>query len=524
METEIVIRLSPSDFPSSIGVRSATHQDVFGEFSPLSLSTSYAIDFLNFESPLTWESINALQDDDRSIGLAMGFLAHIHETRHFHDYFSTPAGICLFMQQIQKLREFYDVGEQLERRNIRWKLPLKDWVKRADCPSIVKEFYRKQRHLNDRRRIFVGRGPVAQTAALDTRSWLEVVVADVDSKVALTPRNLEQHLITDDKVVDKQNITFWHPLGLEALIEGNAQALQRSFLEGLDNKSLAAGMRERMTSMIMLDTHEGDADRLAMPYDLTDTVLTRHFDCAFDRNLICALADNALMQAMLFEQPHPQRPKEISIFESQPSIRFIEQLKAMKRVPPPNAEWPDAGFTTEAEACLAQFEMFAGEFPEIMHDKKIHPTHYIERFVAHEIITPLLKHRKAHGNSTFRSIGDYHVTWGTLPAVPVTVAGGDKLRVARYLEPYQELFLRNWACYLMWASIADQVLDDRAVIFCPRANKQYPAINRVQYRNPENCDEPVEQLLCHSWVLGDWEYLPKCEFKHKIYGMGFERP
>jgi hypothetical protein len=125
---------------------------------------------------------------------------------------------------------------------------------------------------------------------------------------------------------EQGRIVQWVPLGLAVLVEGNAQALQRSFLSSVVSKGMDQALEFVQTVSEPIDADSDPFDvtsGLVAPYRVTDLVLSKYLKThhealtKFPREWIMRLTDLALMMS------------SIDVFSTNPGftwrhVRFVD--------------------------------------------------------------------------------------------------------------------------------------------------------------------------------------------------------
>lgn len=209
------------------------------EFSRLHLSSQMHTDALGFFCHRE-AAVGLTPDASRSIDIdriladnptrelrakaALEWMAYIHEMRHLHDVFGTVGGMNIFFLWTSLARQFANVVDELQKTSQQWQLPLTRWLRLKNCPSIVREFVHRAEVLGDTLYFYIGK---------------------------VEPRGIfEQNFRTDEiyRYFEHPRLSFrcpyyayrwrygnndrhsWVPIGLEALAEGSAHAIQRTIL------------------------------------------------------------------------------------------------------------------------------------------------------------------------------------------------------------------------------------------------------------------------------------------------------
>lgn len=522
------IHVTPCHFGSVTNLEET--ENIFGEFSPVSCSARTSFDTGALGS---YQSVEQLGVGGDPVGSALRFCSFLHEARHLHDCFGTQAGISLFSLRIEKLRMFWDLAAEFAGSKTPWQLPVTDWASNSSCPGRLKQYIRKQRFLSAYEGAFLGRGVIGNTRGRSSpRPWVELRIHKLGMSVPVCPMNLRMlGLTTNDEIVSVPEggiSSHWFLLGFEALIEGNAQALQRTLIKGFWGDAVAKRVWAQMTTY-RIETRNPNvatdqvSERLTS-YNLTDLLLTRYLEQrgirSFPRDLVLKLADRALMDSGIWLVSAPWAPR-VEISSNHPGAAFTRQIE--------RTEWgePLIDSIVEESAHLPFIDQLIAAFeqtPKIGSAeaaRKLHPTQFMESFISHEIIVPLLKARRIHGDELFWNSKKYAEHAGDLPALPYVVYN-KRLHSSNEVARIDELFAKKWCDYLILNAIVDQLLDGAKVICCPRAYDMYPGINHFQLAE-DGCDHHIASFECMSWCPGEGDSLPNCRFAYWLRRLGFCR-
>jgi hypothetical protein len=162
------------------------------------------------------------------VAYALARYTYFHEIRHFHDYFGTMAGISLFKAHLQQVRAFASFVEWLRLSGRSLEFPL-NFPPQGEGPikGTIQGLVRNWRIFLDTTAVFTG--------ASFPKTLGEC--QHPNDQVVLRPRGAHPEGPTFPLSISKLKegrlipMTLYYPIGLEVLLEGNTQALQRSIME-----------------------------------------------------------------------------------------------------------------------------------------------------------------------------------------------------------------------------------------------------------------------------------------------------
>ena len=467
------------------GLYGSLHIDRVGMFSHLAMSVWLADAMLD---PKAFDEMEALPDTDESARLVVSALSVIHEMRHLHDCFSTPAGISLFRLEMDLLRGFWAFGAGLRKDGLQWRLPLSDWVKHPSCPVHVRRFYKWYSMLSVLRRAFIGRGAIGRGAGRVVEPWAAKMNGD-GREVLAVPVNF---LLKEDG--REEHFHEWYPLGFEALIEGAANAVEKSLVEGLTSDALRQRIERRLTEIELPKSQKGDVG-ITLPYNITDYAVTRIMSGRYDRDVLTRLTDFALMDSAI---AHQLTGSEGTIAERDAGRAFRDAIEHSRlREANSGSAVEDPGFTVAARNALRYCEGVQA-FDECCGDEAIDPVTYIESFAATRLMRPLLKLRQSFGNTIFADSRKYLESFHQFPLAPVMVDKGQ-----HRFGGLGDVFLRKWSGFLMLVSISKQVMSGAEVLHCPRAREAFPGLAGLDLcKTNGGCMGQLEANTCSPWVEG----------------------
>lgn len=502
--------------------------DAFGEFQ-----SRYLCIRLNYRrgegfNPLHVESLlHSTDDPTQRVFMALQGFAHFHELRHFHDYFGTMAGINLFTNLITMLREFVEMMQQLKESRTDCVLPLTFWANQPNCPNFVRLFVNKYAAMRTVEHLFQGSMPLCTEAGFTDEAWREIEVPELNLKFPAFP--VSAGVTGEDG--STQKVTIWRPIGLEALIEGNAQALQRSYLEMFWPTKIVNDAWELMARADA--SVGGDRDQLdealsraTLPYNLTDLLITkylrkRNHHRPWERNALLRFTDSALMRARVqctaIDTTPPRSERKVTNIEvttAHPGQYFVQDIE--------DAAWneskPASTFSLPPESLRAIRDIYRDIKPptQLRGASAFDAIDIIESYVRIHIIAPLIDLRIKYGHEVFLDGGGYFARSKEFPRPIMTVYTDD------FETPHEvdDVILEKWIEFSMLVNVVDQLLAGGEVISCPRAYPLIPGLGFFQLVQSGDCESFIRSRSCLVWSRGALDSLPSCGFRNLLGRLG----
>jgi hypothetical protein len=453
-------------------------------------------------------------DPDVRVHRAISDLAFIHEFRHFHDCFGTHAGVSLFFLHVDTVLRFLDTCRTLAEKKITWKLPLADWLLQRDCPDEVRAFAHMAFRRTRVRAAFMG-------SVVPPPLEGKIVAPYVEFRVPGVRGSFPAYPLDGGIILAGATAPFWPvvPLGFECLIEGSAQAIQRTLLESVWPKDVAERAWTAMTRFELPAGHApeellSEATGRVLPYNITDYMVTRHVRTrcgreSFERDMLLFLSDEVLMRASIASDTCVH-----------PGWMFVDLMQAMDWS---RSEKQEVGNTLPPRTDAALLE--AVETPPapadfITNGSLPHGPRavaFIESFVRHEIVAPLLRWRLQRGDVMFQSVSGYLESVAHLPRPPFVLRGNVLTSSTR------DEIHRCWAEFVMIQSILEAILHNEPIVNCARAHDSIPGIGHYDLAFEGTCNEHVRARRCLTWSPGRLGRFPRCLFSNLIRVLGLER-
>ncbi len=519
--------------------------DVYGAYYHEFLTVAYnqreSVDDLlrSLDHEGVQQFIKATPALDARVERALSDAVTLHEIRHFHDCFGTLAGLALFIDHMTMIDHFIDVCRVLYDKKITWQLPVVEWVDKASCPDEVKFFVRSFVYGQILRRVVLGmfgleleQGPQTEIAA---KFELPQITQLPDLHFLAYPTNLDRFELE----TGVSNVrTSWRPLGSEALLEGNAHALQRSVTASIWGEEVEREVWRRMTIAVVPEEEEESVD-ISGPYLVTDFMLTRYLGNkgirTFARDLILDITDAALMESVVVRIPHgpdtriaSPRTSMTSIFRH-PGRAFVDILD---RVSWHTGSMPKAGAPPSTQMHTGNSldkmrDLTAGiPAPDQLFARRtyVHGHEAVLSFAIHNIVQPILSVRNELGDSVFRTIDGYGLNASKLPVPPIMLLKSGIVKS----RDVTDALLQKWGEYVMVSQMMNALMNITPGaplgIFCPKAVEGFPGARFLDFARGQRWQVHIENKSCMRWSPGRLTELPSCLFRSLIETLGIENP
>jgi len=437
-------------------------------------------------------------------------IAPIHEQRHFHDCFGTFAGITLFFKNLERLRSFKKVCKKLCDDNLTIELPIQSWLEKPGCPDYFREFVANCEENFRRQTLFEGAFSLPPEFAVDERPWETFEIQETGEQFVASPLWWRAKETQDGLPVEQMDFTSWIPIGFNTLIEGQVQSLQKEFIKGILPDDVVE-MFERawdehaieLSSDVDLDAAI-HASHIVEPYDVTDIAVSKFLKSRnkrFYREELMGVTDAVLMHTPFIDEL------------SQPGWRIGQTFTEFVE-----STWPfndGEGYADLAPSVETIRDLRADilSFPkpnEISCDGPLESTlDYMESYVRHRIIGPLLAARIEHGSAVFYEIEQYATKIGEFPAAPVMI-NSSKFAAGAGLGAK---FVAKWSEYVLMSQMLDEILGNRTVINCARAYPQGNlSMEGINMCFSGSCRENISARRCGTWDDRSSVSLPPCCF------------
>ncbi|HWM66435.1 MAG TPA: hypothetical protein VNO35_07605 [Steroidobacteraceae bacterium] len=465
-------------------------------------------------------------DPQKQLRLVLEYTAVIHERIHHLHTFGTVAGVSLFTARLDFLRQFTRVAVNLRLAGTPWELPLTAWTQRADCPLEVKQLRRIARSFEVGSRAFLGAFQPFVQPEITEESWIIVPYQPPEKNTTIPiPAFPKSFSIQTADGQESHDMSLVYPLGYEAIIEGVAHSVVRSFAEqqfpsvsrdlmaqyGLGRLELVHDPTGRSYPQQFVDSQ--------YIYNVTDFMVSKflrsHAIHAFPRDLVLRVSDIALSMGMVVVKH--DGPAQSEIRWRMPGMLMIELLQ---KTAVAELSQGRIGYPSSIDKHYRFFQEHIeqnGDWHTVVNKEDfLRATHVWESFVAQNISRPLLDKRLATHHSSFATTEGLLELVFREPLPRIEVMNG-----SLKFENVPEEVRRAWCILLFLNEIAQQVFADSRVLRCPRAHRLLPGMDRLDVANGR-CNKH-ERLGCGSWIPGESKYSPDCLFTHSLREYGFIR-
>lgn len=474
-------------------------------------------------SPRQARKYGKSHSENEQIDRALRDTVLLHELRHFHDCFGTLAGLSLFECHMSRVTAFLSVCSQLFNDGKYLQLPLTDWITTPECPEYVKLFVSRLATNAKLEAVFSGRVqlPVSPGPADDIYRIFEI---SPGVRVPAFPLQIRTATLFEEEGYPPEftgHETHWVPIGFEQLIEGNAQALQRTYLEAVWPRISEAIWRD-MTQREVLPGQEADErQRFARsPYNVTDFLLSKylyrqHNIRPFHRARLLELTDRALTLGHCARHAGKQNMRN-------PGGEFVLMMEA--------ADWSRgtkrkvSQSRMGVDALKGIIDAYAAETP--LPGPTDRPNirtsaDYIWNYAIHEIALPLLRLKLKRGDELFFEPKTYMRNYPSYPTPPIIIS--DAGITTRRQEQTME-FLHHWVEFSLLSDICLQIWTGAARITCARAYNTIPGIQHFDLCPSQGCDSAIRNRQCQPWDPAFDDPLPPCAFRRALGNLRLREP
>jgi hypothetical protein len=465
-------------------------------------------------------------DLDAQVDAALRAVTTFHEIRHFHDCFGTIAGITLFEMHIARLTAFGEVCRRLRKDGLKLKLPLASWALTDHCPDYVRDFVARLALGQRRQEAFLGAISLPSAAGTDDAVTKDFRLEPLGLVIPAFPLQVGSVQLEDGERTGPVAVsTRWIPIGFEQLIEGNAQAFQRTYLEAVWPSEVSARAWQMMTARRAAIENATTAIEglISLPYNVTDLMLSKHLrvhhgiNC-FPRGWLTELTDNALMWGIL-------PPHGVSGTQRHPGGAFVMNMQEIDWTKAQQVR-ADVGEGNLSEVVVAPSTMSTEALQKIRDDLDASPRpeafagnsvtdsiEYVAAFARHRIITPLLQMRLLHGDKVMFKMDQYWHHFMAMPQPPMLITDLG-YRPAAESDPE---FPKRWGEFVFFSDLALQIWSGAEVLLCPRAYKdRIPGIVNFEFFAPTGCNAEIARRSCLTWDAGRTSALPTCFFRRML--------
>lgn len=468
--------------------------------------------------PLHKSSIPESASNQERLYLSLARYAHIHETRHFHDFFGTLAGASLFFAHFKMVRALASMMEMSCLTDERWHLPFPQWTEQ----SKFSDFYRRH--------------------ALSWSAYRKAVIKMTD---AFRPRAIERQFPNeyalrvatsvggdptpafpfDVGIPEKDlRLTVVYPLSLTALLEGSAQAIQRSLAEAEFPPELAAELTPHRIGQLQLRKEEPEADfldRIAasiQPYNVTDLTLSKYLRLksgkqSFLREALMRLTDIALSSSAIRPAQQDDLNLPTSFDVSCVGTEFVRMMEELlpEDLARSKIEYPKVCLEAYSQL-LAQLNAMPSPEALAYRNDLLSPLDMLEATIGRHVMAPLIKARVESSHAVYYSVTEYMRRFPELPAVPVLEHDGG-LIFASYMS---DEACDAWGKYVFLSRVLAQMMDGALILTCPRSDHTVGHIGDATFSMDGECSEHIDNGECGGWHPESWRPLPSCLFSNLL--------
>jgi hypothetical protein len=459
------------------------------------------------------------RDDQTLVRLAYEAASYLHEMRHFVDTFGTLAGLSLFSARLDLLKDFSALCLALQQSNVRWLETPVTWARDPQGLKEVRDLVRRAQAFELGSEIYI-----APFEPIEVEGHAEELHREFKNERGgtLDATPLRYLRVGADGVQLPR--TVWYPLGLETLIEGNAHAISRTFVEHYFPEPIGAMLERRILTQAAQDVQGGTDQRAAQtatPYMAVDVLISRflrrHGIERFPRDLVLTLIDRVLCTSSIavkesqagHTEMHVDRVgvKLVNLLESEPQ----ENLGAGALEPTPEV-------TRLYKSLLAEFDR-GGDWQSVEDDRlPLSSIAIWESYLAKTYIVPLLRERLSSDHRAFTTYDGFIELLAKIGLPPARAVNGRLI-----LTGMPERVQQAWWHQLMLSNIMQQVMRSSDPAMCPRASGIVPGIATMNLAFQGDCSRHL-LLGCGTYQRGQPAVrTPKCLFEDTLRVCGFER-
>jgi|GEM_PF-6451575 len=471
-------------------------------------------------SAKAWELLNSPESIDQLEGspedqfrLLLETNALAHERIHYVDTFGTQAGSSLVAARFHFLSQFIKVAIHMKKDGIRWQLPVSEWIDRPDVPPEVKSLANLALGHVQATKLFMAAIEPFMEEGHRKEAWLLLPFSTEDDAhaevryVPAYPQAIELRNL--DGKPPARLVTVFHPLGYEAILEGRAHAMARSWVEArfpsYSSQTLANyGPPKTIAGPIAQDV----AQRFEV-YNMTDFMVSKFLRARevaeFPRDLILQLSDLALSNSYVFVR---QNEEGAAIVEMKNvGTAFVAEMVQLPATSTPTRSHSEQ--TTARYRYLLDSLLKGGDWDTVTGSYPYNSVSIWESFVAQHITVPLLHHRLNTDHAVYSDSLQLikFVLSLDLPRVEVI---NEKLIFHHMPEKVRQA----WAVQMFVGVIADQIFAGATTIRCPRAHKLLPGMQTIDFSNGE-CRKSIRRG-CGSCTDGVISRTVECIFNDAL--------
>jgi hypothetical protein len=419
-----------------------------------------------------------LEEVEPSIDVAYQASSFIHEARHFYDQFGTCAGISLFGNFIDILKNFYAAAARIKADGDGWHWPGGKWVAQKNTPAEVRRLISNVRAFCQGSELLLG-----AFAPLEVDGHIGDIMTEAVTNNGLIVDLAPIRIFAGPQGGAK---TILYPLGIEALFESNAHAITRTFVEASFSNKVADSLTHDHLVVEHKTGERPDFARQILPYMVVDRLISKYLRAnnkdKFHRNTVLGVVDEVLSKSYLILEYLSDTDRRIEV----PRVgRLIEDVLAETPIDDLVAGTvPASDVVTQIYRAHLQSFQQGGDWETVEDDRSLMSSIRIwESYVAQHFIVPLLRQRLATEHQAFRSSAGLEELLQDLP--PPIVASDGRMKI-----DLPEPVFFAWASVLMAWQLA-QSIGVRDTVLCPRAFTTVPGLSDVSFSRKYYCDDYV---------------------------------
>lgn len=324
-----------------------------------------------------------------------------------------------------------------------------------------------------------------------------------------------------------KRITVYYPVSLIALLEGNAQAIQRS----LAAAELPSHLADQFTPVniqhrILEDAGETeDIDKIVaavtQPYNVTDFMLSKYLRLrgkpTFDREALLRLTDITLSSCGIVSRQTDDLGLPRSFEMTEVGRDFVNQMES---IPLDKIVSGDVEYPSVLRGAYSGFLESIVDFPtpeqiEYRGDL-LSPLKLLESIFRHEVIAPLLQARLDSNHEVFYSVDEYMRRLPSLPKVPV-IEYPNGVQFAPYMIPIAQ---DAWSKYVFIRRLCSELASGSHILTCARATGVVGHIADSSFCMSGECRTNIEAGNCNGWYNSSPRPLPPCLFTGVLKASG----
>ena len=317
---------------------------------------------------------------------------------------------------------------------------------------------------------------------------------------------------------------MYYPISLVALIEGNAQAIQRSLSEA-ELPDVAGQFTPPKSEHRLIEGLEQDQSEivasLIQPYNVTDFMLSKYLRLrgrpSFERKSLICLTDITLSSCGIVPRSEDDLGLPQSFEMTEVGQGFVSRMESfpIERLASGDIKYPPVLLKA-----YANFLAGVLDFPkphEIDYKGNLlSPLNLLESIFRHNVIAPLLQARLDTNHEIFHSVVEYLRRFSSLPKIPVMEHNGG-LEFAPYMTPLAE---DAWSKYVFLKRLCGELANGSHILTCPRATGVIGSTGDTNFCTTGECRDNIHIGNCNGWYKTSPHPLPQCLFAQVLKATG----